>query len=50
MSAITGGADSEKSFQISSPESASSQSVPSSNSSSKSSPSMSSTWSSRPHS
>ena len=36
-------ADSEKSFQISSPDSASSQSVPSTNSSSKSSPSMSST-------
>src|SRR2546423_87054 len=50
MSASTGGADSENSPQISSAESASSHTVPSSNSSSKSSPSMSSTWSSRPHS
>src|SRR3954468_22357890 len=50
MRAITGGADSEKRRQMSSADSASSQSVPSSNSSSKSSPSMSSTWSSRPHS
>src|SRR3954464_1709495 len=59
MSASTGGADSENSPQISSPETppqtpprepAWSHSVPSSNSSSKSSPSMSSTWSSRPHS
>ena len=47
---VGGGADSENSCQISSPEPASIQRVPSSNSSSKSSASIASTWSSRPHS